>query len=50
MDKRNGNKKVIRVAMYCRMGRDNDADRSPQGRGNSLPDAGERGRAPRRKK
>jgi len=50
MDKQKENKKVIRVAMYCRMARDNDAERSQQGRGNSLPDTSKKERVSCRKK
>lgn len=50
MDNRKEDKKVIRVAIYCRMARDNDAGKGTQGRGNSLPDTGDKGRVSCQKK
>lgn len=46
------NKKALRVAIYCRVGRDNDNDagQSLRERGDLLRDTGEMGRVSRRKK
>lgn len=46
------NKKALRVAIYCRVGRDNDNDagQSLRGRWDLLPDTGEMGRVSGREK